>query len=255
MRDPHPLAHQHFAPDAAQGDRRSRERPLLLRLHVLPRAAPPLWGDRGPARRHFRRPARENRSARSCASALDRRRSRRQPVRHRRRPQRGDAAAERASDRPLSRRIARAWRRTVAGLNSRSRSARSCWSLPTRPAIRPPPVATSPTGAPSPACIRASPRPRANSTTSSRFASRSPTAPAYASADEFSADLATIAQSLKATDGAHRRARALEVLAARGRRVRLSSRADRPPAERQRARAHDRGAVLRGLSRASTTAT
>ena len=41
-RHPDPVAHQHAAPDAAEGDRRSRQRPLLLRLHVLPRVAAPL---------------------------------------------------------------------------------------------------------------------------------------------------------------------------------------------------------------------
>ena len=45
---------------------------------------------------------------------VDRRRPRRQPVRHRRRAERGDAPAERARARPLSRRIARTRRRIVA---------------------------------------------------------------------------------------------------------------------------------------------
>ena len=68
-RDPRPLADQPPAPDAAQGDRRGRERPLILRLHVLPRAAAPLWrrsrtsSTRSVARRATRR------SLPSCASA------------------------------------------------------------------------------------------------------------------------------------------------------------------------------------------
>ena len=36
------VAHQHAAPAASQGDRRSFQRPQLLRLHVLSRAAAPL---------------------------------------------------------------------------------------------------------------------------------------------------------------------------------------------------------------------
>ena len=69
---------------------------------------------------------------------VDRRRPRRQSVRHRRRAQRGDAAAERARDRPLSRRIARARRRIVARLQSRPGQSESSPRSPTAPTIPPP---------------------------------------------------------------------------------------------------------------------
>ena len=84
-RHPHPVAHQHAAPDAAEGDRRGRQRPFLLRLHVLSRAAAHLRRDRGRAgapgaggrgQAHRLVPARR---------LVDRRRSRRQSLRHRRR--------------------------------------------------------------------------------------------------------------------------------------------------------------------------
>ena len=95
-RDPHAVAHQHAAPDAAQGDRRSRQRPLLLRLHVLPRAAAHLRRDRGRARAPGAGRRRQAHRLVPARRLVDRRRPRRQPVRHRRGAERGDAAAERA---------------------------------------------------------------------------------------------------------------------------------------------------------------
>ena len=112
-RRPHALAHQHAAPDAARGDRRSRQRPRLLRLHVLSRAAAPLRGDRGRARAPATRRRGQARRLVPARRLVDRRRPRRQSLRHRRSAERGDADAERARARPLSRRAARARRRTV----------------------------------------------------------------------------------------------------------------------------------------------
>ena len=172
---PHPLAHQHAAPDAAEGDRRGRQRPLLLRLHLLHGAAAPLRRDRGRARRAGRTAPREVDPVLPAHRLVDRRRPRRQPVRHRRGAERGGAAAERPRARLLSRPAARARRRPVAGFVAR------CGQRGARRARRPRrrcvahPRATSPTGARSPACIRASPGPRASSTMWWRSASRSAT--------------------------------------------------------------------------------
>ena len=112
-RRPHAVAHQHAAPDAAQGDRRSRQRPVLLRLHVLSRAAAHLLRDRGRTRAPGADRRRQARRLVPARRLVDRRRPRRQPLRHRRRAGRGDAPAERARARPLSRGAARARRRAV----------------------------------------------------------------------------------------------------------------------------------------------
>ena len=108
-----PLAHQHAAPDQAEGARRGRQRPLLLRLHLLPRAAAHLCGARG--RAGAPGAAGQGTGARLFPEGrlVDRRRPRRQSLRHRRGAARDDAPAERARARPLSRGIARAGRRTV----------------------------------------------------------------------------------------------------------------------------------------------
>ena len=112
-----------------------------------------------PAAREARRPFLRDR-------LVDRRRPRRQSVRHRRSAQRSDAAAKRARAAALSRRAARARRRIVDeprphARQPRARSARRAARPTTRAARR-----TSPIAAPSPASIRASPRPRASSTMS-----------------------------------------------------------------------------------------
>ena len=184
---------------------------------------------------------------------LDRRRPRRQSVRDRRRAERGDAPAERAGAQPLSRRAARARRRVFA--RRQPDSGQRGAARARRPLERPSAAtaATSPIGAPSPASIRVSPRPRASSTMSSRCASRLTDAPAYASAEELRRprDHRALAQGDTAR-GILARGR-LRALAARGRLVRLSSRADRPEAELGRARAHRRRAVSPPRRPASTT--
>ena len=79
-----------------------------------------------------------------------------------RRAERGDAAAERARARPLSRGAARARRRIVAERARWSRVTRDARARsPSAPPTRRRRGATSPIAAPSPASIRASPRPRA----------------------------------------------------------------------------------------------
>ena len=83
-RDPAAVAHQHAAADAAQGDRRGRQRPLLLRLHVLPRIAAPLRARSRTSSPRIDAKARGRRDQLVPARRLlDRRRPRRQPVRHR----------------------------------------------------------------------------------------------------------------------------------------------------------------------------
>ena len=93
-----PVAHQSSAPDEAQGHRRGRQRALVLRLHVLSRAAAPLRRDRGQARRDLRRAAGKADRLVPAGRLVDRRRPRRQSVRHRRRAQR-DRCASRARGR------------------------------------------------------------------------------------------------------------------------------------------------------------
>ena len=74
-------------------------------------------------------------------------------------------------------------------------------------------------------------------------------APAYASVEEFSADLAVIAHSLEANGGAILARGRLRALAARGRRVRLPSGAARPAAEFRRPRADGRRTARRRRTR------
>ena len=130
-------------------------------FHELPR----LYGvieDR--TRRHFRRGADEADRLVPVRRIVDRRRPRRQSVRHRRCAERVDAAAERPGDWPLFGRIARARRRAVDCLEFRHDEFRNLRRLPTRPTIPPPRGARSLTDAPSPECTRASPRQRASLT-------------------------------------------------------------------------------------------
>ena len=103
----------------------------------------------------------------------------------------------------LSRRIARARRRIVARVAISPRVSRGARrSSPSAPTIRPRRGATSPTAAPSPACMRASPRPARE--LDHVVALRQPIVdpPPYASAGEFGADLDVDRASLKATGGA-----------------------------------------------------
>ena len=101
-----------------------------LRLHVLPRVAAPLRRDRGQARRHFRRAAREADRLVPARRLVDRRRPRRQSVRHRRRAQRGDAAAERRARSAI---ISTSCTSSAANCRSPPISPRSARSLPRSP--------------------------------------------------------------------------------------------------------------------------
>ena len=221
-----------------------------LRLHVLPRAAAPLRRDRGRARRlPAEPPARSAIPLVPAHRLVDRRRPRRQSLRHRRRARRGDAAAERARARPS------------ISTNCTS-SAANCRSPPASPRSRPN-SPRSPSAPPTIRCTRRDePYRRAITGMYSRLAKtardldhvvalRQPIvdAPPYATAAEFAADLDVIAASLtrERRRRSSRRGR-LRALAPRRRRVRLPSRADRPAAEFRRARAHGRGAARRRLA-------
>ena len=107
------VADQSVAPDQAHRARRSRQRPVVLRLHLPARGAAAALRAGGPAERGRRRARRTG--VVPADGKLDRRRSRRQPVRDRR----GDARHARAAVEPgaalLSRGTARARLRAVDG--------------------------------------------------------------------------------------------------------------------------------------------
>ena len=221
-----------------------------LRLHVLSRTAAPLWRDRRQARRHFRQAARQAdrlvpaRSAPGSAAT---------------------ATAIRSSPRTSSTRRCgcRAPGRSAITSTNCTSSAANFRSHPTSPrssrgtggarghapTIPPPPGARSPTGAPSPACIRASPRRRASSTMSSRCASRSSTAPPYASrrrVQRRSRDHRALAQGRPAPPSSRagacaRLQRAVDVFGFHLAPIDLQ-------AELRRARAHGRRTLRRGLA-------
>ena len=108
------MADQSAAPDQAHRARRGRQRPVVLRLHLPARGAAAALRAGGPAERGRQRRARRT-GVVPADGKLDRRRPRRQPVRHRR----GDARHAEAAVEPgaalLSRGTARARLRAVAG--------------------------------------------------------------------------------------------------------------------------------------------
>ena len=248
------LAHQHAAPDAAQGDRRGRQRPLLLRLHVLSRAAAPLRRDRGRARRASTPEPRGKTASPSflrvgswiggdrdgnpfvTADVLS------EAMRLQSARALGyylDELHELGGELSLS-------------LDADAASARSSPRSPTASATIPPARSDEP-------YRRAIAGIYARLAKTAReldhvIALRQPIAdaPAYATVGEFAADLATIARFAGGERRRDPRARAPAGAAARGRRVRLPSRADRPAAEFRRARAHGRRTARRRRRRAST---
>ena len=169
----HPVADQPGARHAPARHRRGRQRPVLLRLHLPARAAAVLCRSRAPARRHRPGLAGRQGSVLPAHGKLDRRRPRRQSLRHRR----GDAPDARHAERArlrfyleelhqlggelsLDGRIVR----VSDGLRGAGRRAR-----PTAPSS----ARTNPIGAPSSACMRGSPPPPGRSTSWKRRIRRS----------------------------------------------------------------------------------
>ncbi len=76
-----PVADAHPARAAADGARRDRERPVLLSLHLPAPGAAPVRRDRGPAQGAMARSG-HSAGADPADGSVDRRRSRRQPVRY-----------------------------------------------------------------------------------------------------------------------------------------------------------------------------
>ncbi len=108
------VADQSAAPDQAHRARRGRQRPVVLRLHVPARGAAAALRAGRPAQRGRRRGERRTGVVPEDGK-LDRRRSRRQSVRHRRGHARHLEAACQPGAALLSRRAARARLRTVDG--------------------------------------------------------------------------------------------------------------------------------------------
>ena len=109
-----------LAPDQAHRARRGRQRPVVLRLHVPARGAAAGQRAGGPAGGGRRAGCRRTRLV-PAHGQLDRRRPRRQSLRHRRRDARHAAAAVEPGDAILSQRAARARLRAVDRGASRRR--------------------------------------------------------------------------------------------------------------------------------------
>ena len=175
---------------------------------------------------------------------LDRRRPRRQPLRHRRRAAQAVPPAERPGVELLPRGAARAGRRALAQQPGRQR-VRAAAGLG-RPLAGPIRTArTSPTAAPSPASTRAWPRRRVLGLPEVHAIPWATPRP-MRDAGELRAELDVLDLSLKSTARPSWRAGGCAA-AACGRRVRLSPGQPRPAPERRRPRAHGRRAV-RGRS-------
>ena len=117
----HPVADQPGARQAPQGHRRGRQRSGLLRPHLPARAARLLRRPGGSPRRHRSGLARPRRAVLPAHGELDRRRPRRQSLRHGRRDGAGARHAKPAGAALLSRGAASARRRIAARWPHRAR--------------------------------------------------------------------------------------------------------------------------------------